>query len=149
MGLFDGLKTMIDIVKGGIEAYKATEKLDETVEKIMAEFKNQLTAGDMELYGAFQALKEKKAAEQDTEKANAMIEEVEKAEVAFLMSVAGGEAIPAELKDAIKAALENYTKANNAPAEILEKRFMEMAKTEEEKEFVRQMMDEAKAEENK
>ena len=149
MGLFDGLKTMFDIVKGGIEAYKATEKLDEIVAKIMAEYKDQLTAGDLALYDAFQALKEKKEAEQDTEKANAMIEEVEKAEVAFLMSAASGEAIPAELKDTVRGALEAYTKANNAPMEILEKRFMAMAKTDEEKAFVQQMMDETKAEEEK
>ena len=61
----------------------------------------------------------------------------------------GGEAIPAELKDTVRGALEAYTKANNAPMEILEKRFMAMAKTDEEKAFVQQMMDETKAEEQK
>ena len=70
-----------------------------------------------------------------------------KAEVEFLMSVAENPAISAELKDTIKAAIENYIKANNAPMEMLEKRFMKMAKTDEEKEFVRQMMDEVKKEE--
>lgn len=59
----------------------------------------------------------------------------------------GNAAVPAELKDTIKAAIENYIKANNAPMEMLEKRFMKMAKTDEEKEFVKQMMDEVKNEE--
>ena len=147
MGLFDGLKTMFDIVKGGIEAYKATEKMDEIVAKILAEYKDSLRDEDMNLYTAYTALKEKKDATTDQEAANAMIEEVEKAEVEFLMSVADNPAIPAELKDTIKAAIENYIKANNAPMEMLEKRFMQMAKTDEEKEFVKQMMDEVKNEE--
>lgn len=147
MGLFDGLKTMFDIVKGGIEAYKATEKMDEIVAKIMAENKESLRDEDLALYSAYTALKEKKDAAKDQEAANAMIEEVEKAEVEFLMSVAENSGISPEVKDAIKAAIETYIKANNAPMEILEKRFMKMAKTDEEKEFVKQMMDEAKKEE--
>ena len=147
MGLFDGLKTMFDIVKGGIEAYKATEKMDEIVAKIMAEKKESLRDEDLALYSAYTALKEKKDATKDQEAANAMIEEVEKAEVEFLMSVAENSGISPEVKDAIKAAIETYIKANNAPMEILEKRFMKMAKTDEEKEFVKQMMDEAKKEE--
>lgn len=147
MGLFDGLKTMFDIVKGGIEAYKATEKMDEVVAKIMAENKESLRDEDLALYSAYTALKEKKDAAKDQEAANAMIEEVEKAEVEFLMSVAENSGISPEVKDAIKAAIETYIKANNAPMEILEKRFMKMAKTDEEKEFVKQMMDEAKKEE--
>ena len=147
MGLLDGLKTMIDIVKGGIEAYKATEKMDEIVAKIMAEYKEQLRDEDLALYTAYTAMKEKKDATTDQEAANAMIEEVEKAEVEFLMSVADNQAIPAELKETIKAAIETYIKANNAPMEMLEKRFMKMAKTDEEKAFVQQMMDEVKKEE--
>lgn len=147
MGLFDGLKTMIDIVKGGIEAYKATEKMDEIVAKILAEYKDSLRDEDAALYAAYTAMKEKKEAEKDQEAANAMIEEVEKAEVEFLLSVSENPAVPAELKDAVKAAIENYIKANNAPMEMLEKRFMKMAKTEEEKEFVRQMMDDVRKEE--
>lgn len=39
MGLFDGLKTMIDIVKGGIEAYKATEKMDQIAAQLLADNK--------------------------------------------------------------------------------------------------------------
>ena len=147
MGLFDGLKTMIDIVKGGIEAFKATEKMDEIVAKIMAEYKEQLREEDLNLYTAYTAMKEKKDATTDQEAANAMIEEVEKAEVEFLMSVADNQTVPAELKDTIKAAIETYIKANNAPMEMLEKRFMKMAKTDEEKAFVQQMMDEVKKEE--
>lgn len=147
MGLLDGLKTMIDIVKGGIEAYKATEKMDEIVAKIMAEYKEHLRDEDLALYTAYTAMKEKKDATTDQEAANAMIEEVEKAEVEFLMSVADNQAVPAELKETIKAAIETYIKANNAPMEMLEKRFMKMAKTEEEKAFVQQMMDEVKKEE--
>ncbi len=147
MGLFDGLKTMFDIVKGGIEAYKATEKMDEIAAKILAEYKDSLREEDSALYAAYTAMKEKKEAEKDQDAANAMIEEVEKAEVEFLLSVAENPAIPAELKDAVKAAIENYIKANNAPMEMLEKRFMQMAKTDEEKEFVRKMMDDVKKEE--
>ena len=147
MGLFDGLKTMFDIVKGGIEAYKATEKMDEIVAKIMAEYQGSLRDEDSALYAAYTALKAKKEATQDQDAANAMIEEVEKAEVAFLLSVTENPAIPAELKDAVKAAIENYIKANNAPMEMLEKRFMQMAKTDEEKAFVQQMIDDVKKEE--
>ena len=147
MGIFDGLKTMIDIVKGGIEAYKATEKMDEIVAKILAEYKDSLRDEDSALYAAYTAMKEKKEAEKDQEKANAMIEEVEKAETEFLMSVSDNPSIPADLKATIKAAIETYIKANNAPMEMLEKRFMKMAKTDEEKEFVKQMMDEVKQEE--
>lgn len=101
----------------------------------------------MALYAAYTAMKEKKDATTDQEAANAMIEEAEKAEVEFLMSAAENPAISAELKDTIKAAIETYIKANNAPMEALEKRFMKMAKTDEEKEFVKQMMDEVKQEE--
>ncbi len=147
MGLFDGLKTMFDIVKGGIEAFKATEKMDEIVAKIMAEYKDQLRDEDLALHKAYTDMKEKKDATTDQEAANAMIEEVEKAEVEFLMSVSDNPTVPTELKDMIKAAIETYIKANNAPMEMLEKRFMKMAKTDEEKAFVQQMMDEVKKEE--
>ena len=69
MGLFDGLKTMFDIVKGGIEAYKATEKMDEIVAKILAEYKASLRDEDSALYAAYTALKEKKEATQDLDAA--------------------------------------------------------------------------------
>ena len=72
--------------------------------------------------------------------------DVEKAEAEFLMSLVENPNIPAEFKKEIQAALAAWTKANDAPAEMMEKYFMKMAKTEKEKDFVRKMMEEAKKE---
>lgn len=144
MGLFDGLKTMVDIVKAGVEAVKATDKMDEVVEKVREDYKKQLTDDEKALLKQYRTLKKKHEETEDLDEANAMIEDVEKAEVEFLMAVTQNPELPDDLKDEMKAAVEGYIRANDAPMEIIEKRFMKMAKTDEEKDFVRQLMEEAK-----
>ena len=147
MGLFDGLKTMVDIVKAGVESVKATDKMDAVVEKVKDEYKKALTEDEKALLKQYKKLKEKYEEEDDLDKANAMVDDVEKAEVEFLMAITKNPDLPDDLKDEIKAAVEAYIKANDAPAEILEKRLMNMAKTDEEKDFVRQMVEAAKEDE--
>ena len=41
MGLFDTLKVMKDIVKGGVAAYQADEKLDELIKRIKEDYKDK------------------------------------------------------------------------------------------------------------
>ena len=146
MGLFDGLKTMVDIVKAGIESVKATDKMDAIVERLKNEYSQILSEDEKALLEKFTDLKKKYDETDDTDEANAMIDDVEKAETEFLLAVIRNPELPEELVSEIKAAMEAYMKANDAPMEKLEKRFMAMAKTDEEKEFVRKMMEEAREE---
>ncbi len=50
MGLFDGLKAMVDIVKTGIDAVKATDKMDAVVEKVMDSCEDALSPEQNALY---------------------------------------------------------------------------------------------------
>ena len=148
MGLFDNLKLVKDLVKGGIEAVKATDQLDALVETSQTTYASRLSPRNKKFYKDFKALKDKQDGLEDIDAANAMMDEVEGAEVDYLLSLLMNKSLPKEFHSEITQAVEEYHKANNAPYEILEKRFLKMARTEEERQFVNQMMEEVKKDES-
>ena len=77
MGLFDGLKMMGDIVKGGIAMAKACEKLDELTLKAVSEYDKFFTPKQKEMYANYKLLKDKQEATEDVDTQNAMSDEVE------------------------------------------------------------------------
>ena len=139
MGLFDGLKIMGDIIGGGIEAAKAGLKLDELVEKSVNEYDSKRTAAEKKLYTDYLLLKDKQDKEKDQEKSNAMIEDVEAAEVAYLTAVSKNRAMPAEFTSEITVALIDFKKANGAAMEKVKNRMLKMAKTDAERQEVLEM----------
>lgn len=147
MGLFDGIKMMADLVKAGVSAAKASGKLDELTERSQEEFKSLLKPGQAKLYQDYKALADAKEKESDIDKQNAMTEKVEAAEVAYLAALEADASFPKAFRAEIVLALEEFRKANDMPAEIFEKHMMSQAKTDEEKEAVRQIMRETLADE--
>jgi len=145
MGLFDGLKLAADLVKGGIAAFKASEKLEELVKRSRDECKNLVKPEQEQLYQEYANLDSAKSMETDTDKQNAMTEKVEAAAVAYLAALAADASFPQAFRAEITQALAEYAKTNDMPAEIFEKHMMKQAKTEEEKAEVRKALEEIKA----
>lgn len=136
MGLFDGLKIMGDIIKGGIAAAKAGFKLDELCEKTLNEYDSLRSDTDRKLYDEYMALKTKQQNETDQDKANAMIEEVAAAQVAYLNSFRKNPAVPEEFAAGITLAVAEFKKANNSAFEKIRDRLLAAAETEEERQEV-------------
>ena len=150
--MFESIKAMKDIVSAGIDAYKASEHLDAVVKEAKNEYKEQFTDDEKALWKQVKSLKKEHDAvdtssgKEAQEKANALLTEVEKAEMAFLMALSKNKDLPKEFRKECKAAVTNYIKTNDdAPVEILEKYLMKAAKTDEERESVHQMIEEAMA----
>ena len=147
MGLFDGIGMMVDIVKTGISAVKASGKLDELTERSQNEFKGRLNPEETRLYQEYVALVGAKSLESDTEKQNAMTEKVEAAEVKYLAALGEDASLPQDFRNEITAAIAEYARANgdNAFDGIVEKYVMKKAKTPEEKAAARLMIEGGKA----
>ena len=146
MGLFDGIKLAADLVKGGIAAFKASEKLEELVKRSQDEYKNLVSADAEKLYQEYVNLDHAKGKETDTDKQNALTEKVEAAAVAYLSALAADASFPKAFRDETTQALAAYAKANDMPMEIFEKHMLKQAKTDEEKAEVRKALEEMKAE---
>ena len=146
MGLFDGIKMAADLVKGGIAAFKASEKLEELVKRSQDEFKSSINAEENRLYQQYVKLDSARANEEDTEKSNELTSKVEAAAVAYLSALAADSAFPKEFRSEITLALKEYAKTDAFAQEIFEKHMMAQAKTPEEKEEVRKALEDMKAE---
>lgn len=144
MGLFDGLFMAVDIVKGGIAAAKASDKLEELAKRSKDDYDDVLTAESRSLYEKYGALRKKRDDTDDMDEQNDLTEEVENAAVAYLVSLGTNASLPRSFRNELQEAIVAYQKANDMPYEMLEKRFMNMAKTDEERDFVRQCMQAAK-----
>ena len=142
MGLFDGIKLVGELVKGGIAAFKASEKLEALVERSQNEFKGLIKPEQAQLYQKYATLDYAKVKEKDVEKQNAMTDKVEAAAVAFLSALAADDAFPKDFRDEITQALQEYAHANEgAMDDILGNYLMKQAKTDEDKEVVRLFME--------
>ena len=65
MGLFDTFKAVGDIIKGGIESYKADSKLDDILAELWTSYEDKLTSADKEAYLNYKMLQEKIEAQND------------------------------------------------------------------------------------
>ncbi|MBQ9492527.1 MAG: hypothetical protein IJR54_02165 [Oscillibacter sp.] len=146
MGLFDGIKLAADLVKGGIAAFKASEKLEALVKRSQDEFKSLIKPEQAQLYQEYMTLDRAKAKEEDTEKQNALTEKVEAAAVAYLSALGADDAFPKDFRAEITLALRDYAKTSDFAEDVFEKHMMAQAKTEEEKAEVRKALEEMKAE---
>ena len=144
MGLFDGIKLAADLVKGGIAAFKASEKLDELVKRSQDEHKALVNPEQAKLYRDYKSIADAKEKESDIDKQNAMTEKAEAAQVAYLSALEADAAFPKAFRAEITLALEDFRKANDLPEEIFAKHMAAQAKTEEEKAEVWRILDEAK-----
>ena len=141
MGLFDNIRLAADLVKGGIAAFKASEKLDKLVERSRDECKALITPEQERLYQAYRAAADAREAETDTDKTEA----VEAAQVAYLTAIEADASFPKDFRAEITLALKEFAETNDAAMDIVSKHMMRQAKTDEEKAFVQQMMEEVKA----
>ena len=143
--MFEGLKMAADLIKSGINSYKACEKMDTLVEKTQTEFKSKLKPADLALYTKFKKAKEKEENAPETlsdEEKTALTDAKEAAEFLYLSSLTRNGALPAELKNEILGVLKEYK--DSSPEEIFERSMMRYAKTPEEKETIQQFINEAK-----
>ena len=141
MGLFDGIKMVGDIVKAGVAAFKASEKLETLVERSRNDFKSLIKPEQEQLYQKYATLDDARAKETDVEKQNAMTDKIEAAAVAYLSALGADDAFPKGFRDEITQTLQEYARANEgAIDDILGNYLMKRAKTDEEKETVRLFM---------
>ncbi|MBQ9522138.1 MAG: hypothetical protein IJR72_06155 [Oscillospiraceae bacterium] len=147
MGLFDGLKLAADLVKGGIAAYKAWEKLEALIKRSQDKYKSLVNANEAALYQEFVNLDYAKSKETETDKQNAMTDKVEAAGVAYLTALAADASFPQAFRTEITQAVAEYVKTNDMPMDIFAEHMMKQAKTPEEKAEVQKIIDEMKAEE--
>ncbi|MBQ9618380.1 MAG: hypothetical protein IJR48_08450 [Oscillibacter sp.] len=142
MGLFDGIKLVGELVKGGIAAAKASGKLDTLVERSQGEFGGLVKPEQAKLYQDYAALRAAQEAETDADKSNALMEKAEAAEVKYLSALEDDASFPKAFRAEIALALEEYARTNEGMMEdILGKYMMKQAKTPEEQEAVRLMME--------
>lgn len=139
-----------DLVKGGIAAFKASERLEELCQQATDFCEGMFTDENKKLLKEYTALKKKQDAIKDAEESNKMTDDVEKALVSFLLSVAANPAVSKKFTADVKAGVAEWNRTNNdLPMEIFEKRMMKEAKTEEERAEIRKVLDEIAAEDAK
>ena len=144
MGFFDTLKVMKDIVSGGIESFKAGEKLDELIEKANDDYEDVLTAEDKKLYKKYTRAKAAYDDNDDTDKNNELLEKMEDAQVAFLESLTDNSSLPKEFRKEIETAIEEFKAADNKALESLGEVLEKNAETDEQKAEVRKTINESK-----
>ena len=148
MGFFDKVadtfKVVKDIVDGGIQSYKAGEKLDELIEKISAEYADDLTDDEKTLlkrYKKSARAYEKNSADDEN---NTLLQKMEDDRIAYLEAVAKNSALPEDFRNKIKAALTDFKNAENlaldSTAETLEK----YAETDEQRAEIRKTINDSK-----
>lgn len=147
MGFLDNIFMAADLVKGGIAAYKASEHLEELAQQAIDFYEEQFTDESKKLYADYKKLKEKYDATSNAEESNKILEDVEKALVAFLLSLATNPTISKKFKQEITDGIAEYNRTNDLPEEYFEKYMMKMAKTPEEKAEVKRVLAEIAAQE--
>lgn len=143
MGFFDTLKVMKDIVVGGIESFKAGEKLDELIEKSQNDYSDILTTEENNLYQAYQNVKAQYDATSGEDQQK-LIEKVEDARIAYLESLENNSSLPKSFKEEIKTAIEEFKKADNKALDSLGETLEKYAENDEQKAEVRKTVEESK-----
>ena len=147
MGLFDTLKVMKDIVKGGVAAYQADEKLDELIKRIKENYKDKLSEDERALRKSY-----KKAKEELEENEGHLSEEKEKAlkdkvidrKLAYVRAVADNPDLPEDFRAELANAVEEYKQAENLALDTFEEVTVKMAETDKDRQKVRDIIDDMK-----
>ncbi|MBR4903232.1 MAG: hypothetical protein IKZ53_01010 [Selenomonadaceae bacterium] len=144
MGFFDTLKVMKDIVSGGIASYKAGEKLDELIEKVIADYGEELSTAQEKLYLKYDRSKKAYNDNSDSEKTNELLNAMENDRVAFLRAINDNDSIPKALRKEISDAIEEFNKADNLALNSLSNTLEKYAENDEQREEIRKVVDESK-----
>lgn len=144
MGFFDTFRVMKDIVTGGIEAYKAGEKLNELIEKATDDYEDVLTAQEKSLYETYKKSSEAYNDNSDTDKTNELLEKLEDDRIAFLEALTQNSSLPKSFRNEIKDALEEFKKADNKALNTLGEVLEKNAETEEERAEIRRQLQDTK-----
>ena len=144
MGFFDTFKVMKDIVTGGIEAFKAGEKLDELIEKIEDDYEDALTAEDKNLLKTYKKAKRAYDDNDDTNKNDDLLGKMEDAQLSFLEAVAESKSLPKSFKREIKTAIDEFKAADNKALESVGEVLSKAAETDEDRAEVRRTINEHK-----
>ena len=148
MGLFDELKTMKEIIGGGIAAAKAGDALDDLFDRSIVQYEDLLSDQEKTLLAKAKDLRE--AYDQalddndnDDEEDFTALEQWEIARSLFLTALLGNDSIPQDFKDEVKTKLEEFKVADNFADEFVEKALINMAETDEERDYIKQVMAES------
>lgn len=148
MGFFDEIsdtfKVMKDIVHGGIESYKAGEKLDALIVRVENEFGDALTDDNKNLLAAYKSSKEVFEYNTDSDKNQALSEKMDDARVAFLEALLDNSSLSGEFRFEISTALKEFKQANNFALESASNTIAKYAETDEQRAEVQKAFDDAK-----
>ncbi len=142
--MFEGLKAMGDMIKSGIANAKACDKMDKLAEKARNDFKGKHRPADNAFYLKYKKANEKVENAPETlsdEERTALTDAREAAQVVYLSTLVKNETLPAEFRNEIRSVLEDYQKTT--PEEIFERCMMRYAKTDKEKEEMKQIIQDA------
>lgn len=144
MFLFDTLKVMKDIVSGGIASYKAGEKLDELIEKVMADYGEELSTTQEKLYLKYERAKKAYGDNSDSNKTDSLLTAMENARIEFLESLEENSSLPNSLKNEIKTSVKEFKKADNMALDSLGEVLNKHAETDEQRAEIRKTLDESR-----
>ena len=144
MGFFDTFKVVKDIVVGGIESYKAGEKLDELIQKAEDDYDDVLTAKEKSLLQKYEKSKAAYDDNSDTDKNDALLEQMENGRIAFLDSLQENSSLPKSFRKEIKNAVEEFKKADNIALDSLDEVLEKNAENEEQRDEIRKKLNESK-----
>ena len=148
MGFFDEIadtfKVVKDIVHGGIESYKADEKLDELIERTVKDHADALTDNERTLHKKFKRAAKAYDDNTDTDQNDELLQKVEDARLAFLEAAEANSSLPGDFRFEIKLALNEFKKANNLALDSAAETIAKYAETDEQRAEVRKAFDEHK-----
>ena len=142
--IFDVVGTMVDIVKGGIDSYKAGEKLDELIEKSIDEYEDSLSDDEKKLHKNYLKAKEAYEEQHEVDDNDKLLETFETSQVKYLEALEENTSLPKDFRDEIENAVVEFKKANNMALEKLGERFEKRAEAEEQRESIKKTIDDAK-----
>ncbi|MBR4383419.1 MAG: hypothetical protein IKP64_07665, partial [Selenomonadaceae bacterium] len=140
----DTFKVVKDIVNGGIESYKAGEKLDALIERVEKDFGNVLTDDDKKLLAAYKKSARAYDDNTDSDKNDSLLQKMEDDRVAFLEAAERNSSLNGDFRFEIKLALKEFAKAENIALESASNTIEKYAETDEQRAEVRKAFDDAK-----
>lgn len=142
--MFEGLKMAADLIKSGVAEAKLWSKLDEMVNKASQEYSKIFTAKQKELYQEYLEKKQACEANTDTDKAQALNEAKEEAEIAFMSLLSKNASLPDDFKKELTALLEELSKSDERAEKVLKRGMLRYAKNDAEKKEVLDAIEESK-----
>ncbi|MBR1646773.1 MAG: hypothetical protein IJ685_08355 [Selenomonadaceae bacterium] len=148
MGFFDEIadtfKVVKDIVHGGIESYKAGEKLDALVVRVEKDFGDALTDDDKKLLKQYKKSAQAYEDNTDSDKNDSLLQKMEDDRIAFLEAAERNSSLNGDFRFEIKLALKEFKQAENLALESAADTIEKYAENDEQREQVRKTFNESK-----